>query len=48
MLYRLLATLRLDCPIACDVDTLAWRGVNATALAELTAELGLAAGAIRV
>jgi 5'-3' exonuclease len=48
MLYRTLATLRIDCPIACDVDSLAWRGVNAHALAELCEEIGLPKDAIRV
>ena len=40
-LYRTLATLRTDCPIACDLDTLAWRGVDAPALAGILDELGL-------
>ena len=40
MLYQHLATLRRDCPIPCDVDALAWRGVDAAALAALSDELG--------
>jgi 5'-3' exonuclease len=48
MLYRTLATLRIDCPIACDVDSIAWRGVRTDALAELCREIGLSADAIRV
>jgi len=47
-LYRTLATLRLDCPIACDADALAWRGPDRAALAELCTVLGLPADAIRV
>lgn len=42
-LYRTLATLRTDCPIACDIATLAWRGVDAPALAGILDELGLPA-----
>jgi 5'-3' exonuclease len=45
-LYRTLATLRTDCPIACDVDTLAWRGVDAPALAGILDELGLPANSV--
>jgi 5'-3' exonuclease len=48
LLYRELATLRLDCPIACDVDTLAWRGPDRTALAALCDELGLGPDSIRI
>ena len=48
MLYQTLATLRRDCPIACDVDTLAWKGVNKPALDAMLVELGLPADAIRV
>jgi len=42
-LYVTLATLRTDCPIACDLDTLAWRGVDAAALAGVLDVLGLPA-----
>jgi 5'-3' exonuclease len=42
-LYVTLATLRTDCPIACDLDTLAWRGVDAPALAGVLDVLGLPA-----
>jgi 5'-3' exonuclease len=45
-LYRTLATLRTDCPIECDVDTLAWRGVDAPALAVILDELGLPANSV--
>ena len=41
-LYRLLATLRVDCPIVCDADALAWRGVDRPALEAICVELGLA------
>jgi 5'-3' exonuclease len=47
-LYRELATLRRDCPITCDLESLAWRGPDRDALAALCAELGLAADAIRI
>ncbi|HEY1558776.1 MAG TPA: 5'-3' exonuclease H3TH domain-containing protein [Kofleriaceae bacterium] len=47
-LYRTLATLRCDCPIACDPDALAWRGPDRAALAELCRELGLGADAVRI
>ena len=40
MLYRTLATLRLDCPIACDAATLAWRGPDRAALDAICAEIG--------
>jgi 5'-3' exonuclease len=39
LLYRTLATLRIDAPIPCTLDDLAWRGVDAAALAALGAEL---------
>jgi 5'-3' exonuclease len=48
MLYKKLATLRLDCPIACDADAIAWRGVDAAALSAFCVELGMAPDAIRV
>lgn len=47
-LYRTLATLRLDCPITCDVDALAWRGVDRPAIEAICAELGLDAGTVRL
>ena len=43
MLYKKLATLRLDCPIPCSVDELEWRGPDQAALAALCVELGLRA-----
>jgi 5'-3' exonuclease len=48
MLYKQLATLRLDCPIECDVDALEWRGADEPALAALIDELGLPQGAVRL
>ena len=48
MLYKRLATLRIDCPIACDVDALAWRGPDRAALAALCVELGLPADGVRI
>ena len=48
MLYQKLATLRRDCPIASDVDHLAWRGVDRDALAALLDEIGLPPDAVRV
>jgi 5'-3' exonuclease len=48
MLYQKLATLRFDCPITCDADALAWRGIDADALAALCAEIGLPADSVRV
>ncbi|MBV8762091.1 MAG: flap endonuclease [Deltaproteobacteria bacterium] len=48
MLYQKLATLRIDCPIVCDVDALAWRGVNEPLLAALCDEIGLARDSVRV
>jgi len=47
-LYRTLATLRTDCPIACDAGALAWRGVNRPALDAICEEVGLAPGTIRL
>ena len=46
-LYTQLATLRRDCPIPCDLETLAWRGPDRPTLDALCAELGLPADAIR-
>lgn len=48
MLYKKLATLRLDCPIVCDADALAWRGIDMPALTALCNEIGLAPESIRV
>ena len=48
MLYQKLATLRIDCPIECDVDALAWRGIDKPKLAALCEEIGLAADSVRV
>ncbi len=48
MLYQKLATLRTDCPIPCDLDTLAWRGIDRDKLDALCAEIGLSADAVRV
>jgi 5'-3' exonuclease len=45
-LYRTLATLRVDCPIACDVETLTWRGVDRPALEALCKEIDLPPGTI--
>jgi 5'-3' exonuclease len=47
MLYQQLATLRRDCPIACDLDALAWRGPNKEALDALCVEIGLPADSVR-
>ena len=40
-LYKTLATLREDAPIETGLDAIAWRGVDAPALAALCDELGL-------
>jgi 5'-3' exonuclease len=45
-LYKTLATLRVDCPIACDVETLTWRGVDRPAIEEICRELELPAGTV--
>ena len=42
LLYKQLATLRLDCPIVCEVDALQWRGPDREQLAVLQDELGIA------
>jgi 5'-3' exonuclease len=47
-LYTTLATLRLDCPIECSVEALAWRGPDEPALAALCKELGLPDGTVRL
>ena len=44
-LYTKLATLRRDCPIACDLDSLVWRGPDRGVLEAFCAELGLPAQA---
>jgi 5'-3' exonuclease len=46
MLYKQLATLRLDCPIECDVDALERRPPNTAELSTLYAELGLPDNAV--
>ncbi len=48
LLYRTLATLRLDGKIACDVDQLQWRGVDRPALTALCDELGLDVAILRL
>ncbi len=45
-LYRILATLRLDCPITCDADALEWRGVDRRSLEAICTELELAPGTV--
>ena len=47
-LYRKLATLRVDCPIACDAATLVWRGVDRPALDGIYEELGVEPGSVRL
>jgi 5'-3' exonuclease len=47
-LYRTLATLRIDCPIACDPADLAWRAVDRPALDAICDELDVPAGSIRL
>jgi len=48
MLYKKLATLRVDCPIPCSVDELEWRGPDQAALAALCVELGLPVDGVRL
>jgi 5'-3' exonuclease len=48
MLYKKLATLRLDCPIPCSVDELEWKGPDRAAIDALCVELGLPADIIRL
>lgn len=48
MLYKQLATLRLDCPIPCSVDELQWRGPDQAAIAALCVELGLPVDGVRI
>jgi 5'-3' exonuclease len=47
-LYRVLATLRVDCPIACTRDDIAWRGPDRAALAELCGELDIEVASLRL
>jgi 5'-3' exonuclease len=47
-LYRTLATLRTDCPIACGAEALAWRGVDLPALEAICEEVGLERDAVRL
>jgi 5'-3' exonuclease len=47
-LYRTLATLRTDCPIACDLEALAWRGVDRPALDAICDEVGLDPASLRL
>ena len=48
MLYKKLATLRVDCSIPCSVDELEWRGPDQAALAALCVELGLPVDGVRL
>jgi 5'-3' exonuclease len=48
MLYKQLATLRLDCPIPCSVDELIWRGPDRAKLAALCDDLGLPVESVRL
>ncbi|HTL32821.1 MAG TPA: 5'-3' exonuclease H3TH domain-containing protein [Kofleriaceae bacterium] len=48
MLYKKLATLRVDCPITTNIDALAWRGVNRSALDAILDEIGLSKDAIKL
>ncbi len=47
-LYRTLATLRTDCPIRCDAEALAWRGVDRPALAAICDEVGIELASVRL
>ncbi|HWU89656.1 MAG TPA: 5'-3' exonuclease H3TH domain-containing protein [Kofleriaceae bacterium] len=47
-LYRTLATLRTDCPIECDAEALAWRGIDRAATDAICVELGVDAGAVKL
>jgi hypothetical protein len=40
-LYKVLATLRRDVPLAESVDDLAWRGANLDALADFAERIGM-------
>jgi hypothetical protein len=46
-LYVKLATLRTDCPIACSLEELHWKGPDREALTAILDELGLPADTIR-
>ncbi len=48
LLYRTLATLRTDVPLAEDLEALRWRGADPAALARLEAALGTAGLSARV
>ena len=47
-LYTTLATLRVDCPIACDLEDMTWNGVDRPALAGICAELGVDVDSVRL
>jgi 5'-3' exonuclease len=47
-LYRTLATLRTDCPIACDAAALEWRGVDRPALDAICEEIGVEPASVRL
>ena len=47
-LYTTLATLRLDCPIACDLDALHWTGPDRAALAAICDEVGISPDTLRL
>ncbi|MBL0212522.1 MAG: flap endonuclease [Myxococcales bacterium] len=47
-LYTTLATLRLDCPIACGLDDLRWNGPDRPALAAICDELGIDVSSLRL
>ena len=47
-LYRVLATLRIDCPIPCSPDELVWRGVDREKLAAICDELGVSVDSIKL
>jgi len=47
-LYRTLATLRTDCPIVCDAESLAWRGVDRAKLDAICDELAIARDSVRL
>ena len=47
-LYRVLATLRTDCPIPCSPDELAWRGVDTEKLGAVCEMLGVSADSYKL
>ncbi|HEY0191729.1 MAG TPA: 5'-3' exonuclease H3TH domain-containing protein [Kofleriaceae bacterium] len=47
-LYRVLATLRTDCPITCDAAALQWRGVDRAKLDAICAELDISPASLRI